>query len=259
MGNELKEELRKEAFKLNFSLFGVPQLEKLQKEPFPPGRGIQTPKEALPSVKSIIILGFRIWDEVMNAVACTPIPKTNVAFAGGHEYYNFYYEITMARAWQLAHHLWKKGFTAIANNTIHLKVGAHLAGLGHIGKQTQVITPEFGPRLRWVAILTDAHLDPDQPFKKDLCGDCEICVKSCPFNAILPGTSLGVAPGKKVDMDKCIVSRELEEDFSPYIEKYVRRITPRGFMECTICNLACPIGKETNEKYEHSKRRIKQT
>ncbi len=250
MSHNLKDELRNEALKLGFSLFGVPQLEKLQNEPFPTSRMMQNPREVFPHVKSIAILGFRIWDEIMNAVATLPIAK-NAPLA----YENCYYdEIVLSRAWTLSHILWKKGFDAIANNTIHLKVGAYLAGIGYIGKHTQVINPEFGPRFRLIAILTDAYLEPDSPFEKDLCGDCEICVKSCPFNAIMPGTSFGVDPGKKVDIGKCVVQRQLDEDFSPDVEKYIRRITHRGFLECTICNRACPIGRDSNQKFEQSKR-----
>ena len=39
------------------------------------------------------------------------------------------------------------------------KLGAHLAGLGWIGKSCLLVTPMDGPRVRWASILTDAPLD----------------------------------------------------------------------------------------------------
>ena len=45
------------------------------------------------------------------------------------------------------------------------KLSAHLAGLGWIGKNTLLITPEYGPRVRLVSILTDAPLAPGKPME----------------------------------------------------------------------------------------------
>ena len=60
---------------------------------------------------------------------------------------------------------------------------AVLAGLGWMGKSTLVITPEFGPRIRFVTVLTDAPLTPGEPMKCQ-CGDCVACVEACPAKAI---------------------------------------------------------------------------
>ncbi|HPT97366.1 MAG TPA: hypothetical protein PLU39_05805 [Armatimonadota bacterium] len=57
------------------------------------------------------------------------------------------------------------------------------AGLGHLGKGGFVITPEFGPNVRFVAIVTDAPIAADpipaeylQPVD---CGDCRRCLDAC--------------------------------------------------------------------------------
>jgi len=62
------------------------------------------------------------------------------------------------------------------------KLAAHLAGLGWIGKSCLLITPEFGPRVRFTTILTDASLATGTPIDKK-CGQCQICVVSCPVQA----------------------------------------------------------------------------
>jgi len=50
------------------------------------------------------------------------------------------------------------------------------------------------------------------------------------------------------------VAHELERDINAKWEKHIRRITDRGFMECTICNLACPYGKVLDEEIIPRKR-----
>jgi len=131
---------------------------------------------------------------------------------------------------------------------VHAKAAATLAGLGWIGKQTLCITPLLGPRVRWCSIVTDAALPCDEPFKKDLCGDCTLCIEACPTRAIIPGPSQGVEPGKKVDFWKCIVPQEMLAEPSEDWQKYAKKYTKRGFTECLICHDACPIGKEEHER-----------
>jgi len=63
------------------------------------------------------------------------------------------------------------------------KLAAHLAGLGWIGKNCLLITPDHGPRVRWVSILTDAPLSPTGSPLEPRCGDCTACVDICPQHA----------------------------------------------------------------------------
>ena len=62
------------------------------------------------------------------------------------------------------------------------KLAAHLAGLGWIGKSCLLVTKEFGPRMRFVSVLTDAPLPPGKPLENS-CGKCHICVDTCPVGA----------------------------------------------------------------------------
>jgi len=63
------------------------------------------------------------------------------------------------------------------------KLAAHLAGLGWIGKNCLMITPEFGPRVRLASVLTDCELASGNPMEGK-CGDCTVCVDVCPVGAI---------------------------------------------------------------------------
>jgi len=76
-----------------------------------------------------------------------------------------------------------------------------------------------------------------------MCQKKSLCVKSCPYQAIIPGPSQGVPSGEKVIHDKCVVAHKFDKDLDDKWEKHIRRISNRGFMSCTICNLVCPYGK----------------
>jgi len=82
----------------------------------------------------------------------------------------------------------------------------------------------------------------------DLCKDCDICIKTCPVQAIIPGYSQGVEPGKKVNMNRCIVPQELFDKPSPEAKAHFRILSPRGLFECTICHDSCPVGRENSMK-----------
>ncbi len=63
------------------------------------------------------------------------------------------------------------------------KLAAHLSGLGWIGKNCLLITPDFGPRARFVTVLTDAPLSPGKTRDKK-CGRCQACIEACPVQAL---------------------------------------------------------------------------
>ncbi|HJX23945.1 MAG TPA: hypothetical protein VJ574_06035 [Candidatus Bathyarchaeia archaeon] len=71
--------------------------------------------------------------------------------------------------------------------SIPLKYAAQMAGLGVVGKNSLLITPQYGPRVRLAAIITNAQLTPDKPLNKDLCGKCTVCEKVCIAKAISEG------------------------------------------------------------------------
>jgi epoxyqueuosine reductase len=63
------------------------------------------------------------------------------------------------------------------------KLSAHLAGLGWIGKNCLLITPNMGPRVRWATVLTDAPLETKARPMDERCGDCRDCIDICPVKA----------------------------------------------------------------------------
>jgi epoxyqueuosine reductase QueG len=72
-----------------------------------------------------------------------------------------------------------------------LQDAAVAAGLGCIGKNRLLITPQHGPCAFLNMMVTDAPLVPDDPFDEDLCANCDLCLKACPTGAILKVNSVG--------------------------------------------------------------------
>jgi epoxyqueuosine reductase len=72
---------------------------------------------------------------------------------------------------------------------IFLKDAAVLAGLGTIGMNNLLITPEFGPRVRLRALFLDAELAPTGPTDFAPCAGCDMpCRSACPQEAFKSGS-----------------------------------------------------------------------
>ena len=69
-------------------------------------------------------------------------------------------------------------------STRHLGVEA---GLGTLGLEVNILTPEFGPRVYLTGILTEVALEPDHPITEQVCigESCSRCLHSCPADAVL--------------------------------------------------------------------------
>ncbi len=64
------------------------------------------------------------------------------------------------------------------------KAWAQQAGLGWIGKHSNLVSERFGSWLLLGEILTTLELEPDEP-GTDLCGSCTLCLRACPTGAIV--------------------------------------------------------------------------
>ena len=66
---------------------------------------------------------------------------------------------------------------------ISLKILAKTAGLGWQGRSLLIISPEYGPLHRLIAILTDMPLRVNQLIENE-CGECRKCIEACPQKAL---------------------------------------------------------------------------
>ena len=111
------------------------------------------------------------------------------------------------------------------------KTVATRAGLGWIGKNALLITPQYGPRVRLVSVLTNAPLRPSQPISESKCERCLLCVKACPAGA-LKGRNwmLGVKRKDLMEVNLCL-------------EVTKRNLKILGEAICGVCMSVCPFGK----------------
>ena len=117
------------------------------------------------------------------------------------------------------------------------KLGAHMAGLGWIGKSCLLVTPDHGPRVRWVNFLTDAPLTPTSTPMEPRCGTCTACVDICPVHTFT---------GRMFSPDE---PREARFDAAA-CDRYFKQIEKElGFGGvCGLCLWACPHGQKKGKE-----------
>jgi epoxyqueuosine reductase QueG len=83
------------------------------------------------------------------------------------------------------------------------------AGLGELGRNGFVISPEYGPRFRTGVVTTDLPVDVETPVNhhiQDYCNYCGVCAATCPAGAIPDGEMTVVRGVKKwaINADACL-------------------------------------------------------
>lgn len=89
-------------------------------------------------------------------------------------------------------------------DTLSNRYAAMCAGLGEMTWSGLVATPEYGPRVRWVSIITDLDLAPDPFYQGEkLCRypECHVCVDCCPAKALSASEKIHVNAGGEYETD----------------------------------------------------------
>ncbi|MBI4296717.1 MAG: reductive dehalogenase, partial [Chloroflexi bacterium] len=142
----------------------------------------------------------------------------------------------------LSEYIRNLGYKAIdcSRNDVALSVPLALqAGLGDLGRNGIVITPQFGPRVRLSKIITDLPLEPDAPTDfgvTEFCTACEKCARMCPSHSIMSG--------ERTDQPRGVsnVGGELKWPINPVTCRMYWAKAKRGG-GCTICISCCPYTK----------------
>ncbi|MDY7040007.1 MAG: 4Fe-4S double cluster binding domain-containing protein [Chloroflexota bacterium] len=169
-----------------------------------------------------------------------------IEYDGRRSWHKFVYVILEAQGARLAHALREKGLRAEpltfedSISYINLREAAVQAGLGVRGLNEAVVTTEYGPRVRFTALFTDAELEQDHPLREYYCLNCTLCWSACPTGAIGP---------QGFDRSRCIA------EFAPTPEMAERQReiqtfpTPATRLQCRKCLDSCPIGERQGTFY----------
>ena len=257
-------EVKRRARELGADLVGIASAATLNAFP-PDPRWPQTPERISPHCRSVVVIVQRI---PVGAFRC----KSNVPV----QYLDMLVLRRMDRiALKLAQELERLGhpsFTLAAQETDwNLKRASygklstrHLgveAGLGTLGLEVNILTPEFGPRLYLTGILTELELQPDRRMEEQVCigESCSRCLHACPPDAV-----------RQWGLDKAACATEAQEfgfmtitnfmarfvDLPPEEKKRALRSRDLfgfwqgllrvvgSFGDCPRCLAVCPVGND---------------
>jgi epoxyqueuosine reductase len=119
---------------------------------------------------------------------------------------------------------------------LFLKDAAVLAGLGIVGRNNLLVSSEWGPRIRFRALLIEADLEPTGPMEGfSPCESCaQLCHLACPRDVFSTGVYHRPSCIEQINADVAneVPDGEVGEDGTPrLVVKY-----------CRVCEFACPVG-----------------
>ena len=198
------------------------------------------PRRAMPDARSVIALAF---PHPLPDSHSPPVrgsggedspggdgPRGRIAaYALGRDYH----DALLERMQPLLSMLRERGYDAktyVDHGWMLDRAAAARAGLGWLGKNTNLLVPGAGSYVLLAEIVTSAALQPDQPLKKS-CGSCDACLRVCPTGAL-------VKPGV-LDNRRCISFWTIEH--RGVIPREIRPLIGEWIFGCDLCLEICPV------------------
>lgn len=226
MNEKLTASVKELAHSLGADLVGVAQAHSFMEAP----KG-HHPEDLLRGARSVIVMAIHLLDASLESA---PNREYAITYSTVNQELN-------RIAFRVARFLQDKGYRALQvpasppydvernmGDLSHRHAG-QLAGIGVFGKNSLLLSPKFGPRIRLVSVITDAPLKADTPLNMDLCKDCDKCLRACPVGA-LKGERIVDKP--KCDAQHVEVGEKLQLD---------------DLDICGVCIRVCPVGKTAND------------
>lgn len=230
------EELKTFARGAGADLVGIADLDQLA--------GIETePADLFEGFTRAVSMAVRLADAVLDPIVDRPTPL-----------YNRHYQVANAAldtlALRMSQRIADAGGRALPlpasqildaermTSYVSHKAVAVAAGVGWQGKSLLLVSPQYGPRVRLVTVLTDLPLTPDAPLK-NRCGSCDACTRACPVEAIRNVNTVRHYQSREeaIDFERCL-ARLTQNETLPHI----------GGLLCGVCVTVCPWGKKKKKK-----------
>jgi epoxyqueuosine reductase len=190
------------------------------------------PESIFPGSKSLVVTGLSYYSEKMQKDPNAPVLSR-------YTYGSDYHEVIKEKLEKLLD--WIKsvvpdveGKPFVDSSSILEKPWAREAGLGWQGRHSILINREIGSFFFIGILIMDLDLDYDPPFTEEYCGECRLCIDSCPTGAINDNGT--------IDARKCIANVTIERrgpipvDLVPHLGKRV--------YGCDKCQEVCPWNKK---------------
>jgi epoxyqueuosine reductase len=194
------------------------------------------PQELAPGTVRVVSVRMDYWPAAaFDAEAALDEPKIAYIsrYALGRDYHKVLRRALSGLARHLAADIGPFGYRVCVDSAPVLeKALARNAGLGWIGKHTNLISREAGSWFFLGEILTDLPLPEDEPASAH-CGTCTACLSACPTQAI-------VAP-YQLDARRCIAYLTIEHHSA--IPEELRPAIGNRIYGCDDCQLVCPWNK----------------
>ena len=199
-------------------------------------------KEILPEAKSVISLALNYYTpenhskENNKGKTCLPVGKVS-RYAWGKDYHLIIWQ----KLDELETYLNElepelETLSYVDTGPVLDKAWAVRAGIGWLGKHTNVINPEIGSWFFIANIITNFEFDYSEIIT-DHCGTCTACIDACPTDAIVQEYV--------VDANKCISFQTIENKEDILVE--LKGKFDNWIFGCDICQDVCPWNKKFSE------------
>ena len=250
---EVKRELAERAAALGFAAIGVAHIEIPEDErhllkwlaqgfhgemDYMERHGVvrSRPQQLAPGTVRVVSARMDYWPQDSHepeAVLADPTLGYVSRYALGRDYHKILRRALATLAALLAERIGPFGYRVCVDSAPVLeKAHARNAGLGWIGKHTNLIARDAGSYFFLGEILTDLALPVDEPASAH-CGTCEACIPACPTGAI-------VAP-YRLDARRCISYLTIEHHSAIPVE--LRAAIGNRIFGCDDCLAVCPWNK----------------
>jgi ferredoxin len=256
--------VKRRAKELGADLVGIASAATLNAFP-PDPRWPQTPERISPYCRSVIVIVQRIPAGAFRCKSSVPVQYLDMLVLRRMDRV----ALSLARELERAGH---PAFTLAAQETdwnmqrasYGLLSTRHLgveAGLGTLGLEVNILTPEFGPRLYLTGILTEVELEPDRRMDEQVCigESCSRCLHSCPPDAVRQwGLDKAACATAAQEFGFAQITRFLERFFDLGAEQKKAALRSRdlfgfwqgllrvvgSFGDCPRCLAVCPVGND---------------